>query len=269
MQFRRLSLRRATEWGGEALPGHRLLRAALLLYPLWVGANYLYVRALSLTSAAVATAIFSTTPAVVAVLSWLLLKEPFYGLKVCAVVLAIAGVLCVDLAPTVAGIGPADAVATETDLVADTAFAVALASVAALCAGSYKVLLRLLLGETTAPAIALYLSYLGGVNLLVGAPLVFVLHYTEVELVPPISTLPFGFLITNALLHLVFNFLINFGITFTSPLFISLGAISLHTQCCSYTMGQSQRYVRLTRPVCAFEQLTIGMMLQAQFWASQ
>ena len=37
------------------------------------------------------------------------------------------------------------------------------------------------------------------------------------------GSLPWGFLTLSAALHLVFNFLINFGIAFTSPLFISLG----------------------------------------------
>lgn len=222
-QPRHLSLRRTTTWGGQELPIQKLLRAAMMLYPLWMGANYLYVRALGLTSAATATAVFSTTPAVVAVLSRLLLKESFHARKVGAVVLAIAGVLCVDLAPTVARTG-ADVAAGDVDTAAaDTAVAVGLASVAALCAGSYKVVLRLLLGETSAPPVAVYLSCLGGINIAFGAPLVLAFHLTGFEVVPPMATLPWEFLIASALLHLVFNFLINFGIAFTSPLFISLG----------------------------------------------
>ena len=229
-QPRHLSLCRATTWGGQALPIQTLFRAAMVLYPLWMGANYLYVRALALTSAATATAVFSTTPAVVAVFSRLLLKESFYARKVGAVILAIVGVLCVDLAPTVAGTG-ADVIAGDVDTAAaDTAVAVGLASVAALCAGSYKVVLRLLLGETSAPPVAVYLSCLGGINFLFGAPLVLAFHVTGFEVVPPISTLPWAFLIANALLHLVFNFLINFGIAFTSPLFISLGTTSSRPQ---------------------------------------
>lgn len=162
-QPRHLSLCRATTWGGQALPIQKLFRAAMVLYPLWMGANYLYVRALALTSAATATAVFSTTPAVVAVFSRLLLKESFYARKVGSVILAIVGVLCVDLAPTVAGTG-ADVAAGDVDTAAaDTAVAVGLASVAALCAGSYKVVLRLLLGETSAPPVAAYLSCLGGI----------------------------------------------------------------------------------------------------------
>ena len=191
----RLSLRAATSWGGSALPIRRVLRAAGLLYPLWLGANYLYVRALGLTSASTVTAVFSTTPAVVAVLSWVLLHEPFWPRKVGAVVLAIVGVLCVDLAPTLAA-PPAAATAAaaaapdggDGDAVAaagvggdSTALAVSLTAVAALCAGSYKVLLRSLLGETTAPPIALYLSCLGAINIIAGAPIVLALHALGIE----------------------------------------------------------------------------------------
>jgi drug/metabolite transporter (DMT)-like permease len=188
----RLSLRAATSWGGSALPIRRVLRAAGLLYPLWLGANYLYVRALGLTSASTVTAVFSTTPAVVAVLSWVLLHEPFWPRKVGAVVLAIVGVLCVDLAPTLAvpaasaapngGDGDVVASAAAVGVGGDsTALAVSLTAVAALCAGSYKVLLRSLLGETTAPPIALYLSCLGAINIIAGAPIVLALHALGIE----------------------------------------------------------------------------------------
>eukprot|EP01043_Picozoa_sp_COSAG02_P014693 COSAG02_NODE_610_length_19566_cov_39.049622_8_plen_356_part_00 len=269
----RLSLRAATRWGGNTLPIRRVLRAAGLLYLLWLGANYLYVRALGLTSASTVTAVFSTTPAVVAVLSWVLLHEPFWPRKVGAVVLAIVGVLCVDLAPTLAVPAAAAAAAPnggDGDAVGggdSTALAVSLTAVAALCAGSYKVLLRSLLGETTAPPIALYLSCLGAINIIAGAPIVVALHALGIEVskrpffshvlhyknglctprqardkqrgishqrtvfsqpLPSMASLPWGFLVANAMLHLIFNFLINFGIAFTSPLFISLG-VQIHS----------------------------------------
>ena len=169
-----LRLRDALRWGGVGLPLRRIGRAALVLYPLWVGANYLYVRALTLATAATVTAVFSTTPAVVAVLSRFVLREPFWPLKVAAVLLAVLGVLVVDLAPTLSAASddPSDALTDPTD----TIIAGGLTAVAALCAGSYKVLLRKQLGETTAAPIALYLAVLGALNVVGGGVVVLVLQ---------------------------------------------------------------------------------------------
>lgn len=187
-----LTLKGWKGWGGEALPFRKLVRAACLLLPLWLGANYLYVRALGLTSAATVTAVFSTTPAVVAVLSHFVLKERMWPVKLGAVALAILGTLLVDLAPT---FHASEAAATEaaSTSAANTLLAGALTAVAALCAGSYKVILRSLLGETTAPAIALYLSILGAICFVIGIPIVLLLQALGWETVD-FATLPWGFL---------------------------------------------------------------------------
>ena len=45
------------------------------------------------------------------------------------------------------------------------------------------------------------------------------------ETIGPISEIPWLFLCVSAALSLVFNYLINFGVAFTYPLFISIGTI--------------------------------------------
>ena len=55
-------------------------------------------------------------------------------------------------------------------------------------------------------------------------PIVLILHYTDYEHMSW-DTLPWNFLAGTGGMGLVFNFLINFGVALTYPLFISLGTV--------------------------------------------
>ena len=79
-------------------------------------------------------------------------------------------------------------------------------------------------GDTSVNRVALFLSMLGIVNFLVLWPPFEILYFTREESINW-SNIPWGFLCGRSILSLVFNFLINFGIAFTFPLFISLGTI--------------------------------------------
>ena len=65
---------------------------------------------------------------------------------------------------------------------------------------------------------------MGLLALLLLWPIILILYFTKAEKIEW-DNLPTTFLCGSAALGLVFNFLVNFGIAFTFPLFISLGTV--------------------------------------------
>ena len=79
-------------------------------------------------------------------------------------------------------------------------------------------------GDTSANRVSLFLTILGLFNFLLLWPPFEILYFTREEAITW-SDIPWDFLCGRSILGLIFNFLINFGIAFTFPLFISLGTI--------------------------------------------
>ncbi len=69
---------------------------------------------------------------------------------------------------------------------------------------------------------ALFLSSLGVFSTLFFWPMCLSLHLLKVE---EIAAVPWGYICISSALGVVFNFSINFGITYTFPLFISIGTL--------------------------------------------
>ncbi len=73
-----------------------------------------------------------------------------------------------------------------------------------------------------------FLGFIGVFNALFMWIIILILHITKLEVLPlnkSINQWPWDFLIGTAVCGLIFDFLINFGIAFTYPLFIALGII--------------------------------------------
>lgn len=87
-----------------------------------------------------------------------------------------------------------------------------------------QVMFKRVFGDTSVNKVALFLSLLGLFNFLVLWPPFEVLYFTGEESISW-NDIPWDYLCGRSVLGLVFNFLINFGIAFTFPLFISLGTI--------------------------------------------
>ena len=69
---------------------------------------------------------------------------------------------------------------------------------------------------------ALFLSMLGAFSTVILFPVVLLLHFMGIE---TLYHVPWNYVIGSSILGTVFNFLINFGIAYTYPLFISLGTV--------------------------------------------
>ncbi|XP_038051858.1 solute carrier family 35 member F4-like [Patiria miniata] len=175
----------------------------------WMGTNYMYIRALGIIHVTDVTALFATNTAFVYICSWIWLKEKFILIpaKSFSVVLAIAGTVLMCYADGFEG-GRAEGVV--------------LALGSSVGAALYKVLFFRCIGKASYGQVSLFLSLLGLFDLLFFWPIMLTLYLTKVETLDW-GNLPMTFLCGSATLGLVFNFLVNFGIAITFPLFIALG----------------------------------------------
>ncbi|RXM93076.1 Solute carrier family 35 member F4 [Acipenser ruthenus] len=155
-----------------------------------------------------AAAIFCCNKAFVFLLSWIILKERFMGVRIVAAILSITGIVMMAYAD-----------GFHSDSITGVALVVGSASSSAL----YKVLFKLLVGEVKFGEVAVFLSALGLCNLLLLSWLSLILYITRVEYWPSAQLVPWEQLCTLAALLLTFNVLVNFGIVLTYPSLISVG----------------------------------------------
>ncbi|XP_062512860.1 solute carrier family 35 member F4-like [Corticium candelabrum] len=178
---------------------------------LWIATNYMYAKALGLHGFAPAdvTALFSSAPAFVYILSFFLLNEKFTASKVLAVALAITGVVLFQYANGFSAV---------------TLVGSLLSVGAAIGAALYKTSFKRYIGDASLAEVALFLTTLGLLNLVFLFSIFLILNATNSESLSA-SPIPWNYLVASAILSLFFNFFINFGIAYTYPLFISLGTV--------------------------------------------
>ncbi|XP_066553075.1 solute carrier family 35 member F3 isoform X2 [Amia ocellicauda] len=177
---------------------------------LWTLTNYLYLQALRKINTTDVSALFCCNKAFVFLLSWIVLRDRFMGVRIVAAILAIAGIVMMTYAD-----------GFHSHSVIGIALVVASASTSAL----YKVLFKLILGSAKFGEAALFLTILGGANFLFISFIPVILYFTKVEYFSSLDALPWGCLCGVAILLLTFNILVNFGIAITYPTLISLGIV--------------------------------------------
>lgn len=197
-------------FGERGLCPFTLLTRCLPFALLWCACNYMYIRSLSVLSATDVTALFSSAPAFVFVLSFVILPdEIFVWRRLLATLIAIGGIVLI---------------AHSDGFTGPSATGVLLAVGSAMLAAMYKVTFKWFAGDGDVSQVSLFLTCLGVLNLLCFWPVMEIMHFTHYEKIYW-SDMPWKFLCGSACLGLVFNFLINFGIALTFPLFISLGTV--------------------------------------------
>uniref|UniRef100_A0A8C4R8R3 Si:ch211-263p13.7 n=2 Tax=Eptatretus burgeri TaxID=7764 RepID=A0A8C4R8R3_EPTBU len=197
-------------FGEHGLVAGSVLRCVAPLTLLWTLTAYLYLLALHRLAIPDAAALFCCNKAFVFLLSWVLLRDRFMGIRIIAVILAISGIVMMAYGDGL-----------HNDSIVGTALAVGSASVSAF----YKVLFRLLLGGARFGEAALFLSLLGVLGLVVGAAIAVAMCLGGAERWPPPSLVPWARLIGTAALLVAFNLLVNFGVALTFPAAISLGML--------------------------------------------
>ncbi|XP_046905204.1 solute carrier family 35 member F4 isoform X1 [Hypomesus transpacificus] len=177
---------------------------------LWTLTNYLYVMALKKLTATEVSTLYCCHKAFVFLLSWIVLKDRFMGVRIVAAIMAITGIVMMAYADGFHG-----------DSIVGVALAVGSASTSAL----YKVLFKMFLGSANLGEVAHFLSTMGIFNLIFISCVPLILYFTRVEHWGSLSSLPWGYLCGLAGLWLVFNILVNVGVVLTYPILISIGTL--------------------------------------------
>ncbi|ETE72635.1 Solute carrier family 35 member F3, partial [Ophiophagus hannah] len=198
---------------------------------LWTLTNYLYLHAIKKINTTDVSVLFCCNKAFVFLLSWIVLRDRFMGVRIVAAILAIAGIVMMTYAD-----------GFHSHSVIGIALVVGSASTSAL----YKVLFKLLLGSAKYGEAALFLSVLAVFNILFVTCIPVILYFTKVEYWSSFDAIPWGsicgfsvLLLSNKfsskikvilkwkMLFLIsaFNIILNFGIAITYPTLISLGIV--------------------------------------------
>ncbi|KAG8444543.1 hypothetical protein GDO86_009633 [Hymenochirus boettgeri] len=177
---------------------------------LWTLTNYLYLHAIKKINTTDVSALFCCNKAFVFLLSWIVLRDKFMGVRIVAAIFAIAGIVMMTYAD-----------GFHSHSVIGIALVVGSASMSAL----YKVLFKLLLGSASFGEAALFLSVLGMFNVLLVTCIPIILYFTKVEYWSSFEKIPWCLLCGFSVLQLTFNILVNFGIAITYPTLISCGIV--------------------------------------------
>ncbi|XP_078418822.1 solute carrier family 35 member F4 [Cetorhinus maximus] len=197
-------------FGEEGLTLKLFLKRTAPFSILWTLTNYLYLLALKKLTATDVSALFCCNKAFVFLLSWIVLKDKFMGVRIVATIMAITGIVMMAYADGFHG-----------DSIIGVALAVGSASTSAL----YKVLFKMFLGSANFGEAAYFISTLGFFNLIFISSAPVILYFTKVEYWSSFSALPWGYLCGVAGLWLAFNVLVNVGVVLTYPILISIGTV--------------------------------------------
>ncbi|XP_031428568.1 solute carrier family 35 member F4 [Clupea harengus] len=177
---------------------------------LWTLTNYLHLLALHKLTATDASALYCCHKAFVFLLSWIILKDRFMGIRIVAAIMSITGIVLMAYADGFQG---------------DSVRGVALAVGSACTLALYKVLLKMFLDSGRLGEAAHFFSTMGFFNFIFISGVPLVLYLTHAEHCGSPSSLPWGYLCGIAALWLVFNVSVNVGIFLTYPILISIGTL--------------------------------------------
>ncbi|XP_028853849.1 solute carrier family 35 member F4 [Denticeps clupeoides] len=197
-------------FGEEGMTLKLFLKRTAPFSILWTLTNYLYLLALRKLTATDVSALYCCHKAFVFLLSWIVLKDRFMGVRIVAAIMAITGIVMMAYADGFHG---------------DSFMGVALAVGSASTSALYKVLFKMFLGSANLGEAAHFFSTMGFFNLVFISCVPFILYFTRVEHWGSISSLPWGYLCGLAGLWLVFNILVNVGVVLTYPILISIGTL--------------------------------------------
>ncbi|KTF87825.1 hypothetical protein cypCar_00033702 [Cyprinus carpio] len=152
--------------GDDGLSLRMLLSCVAPFGVLWTLTSYLYLQGLRRIPATDACALFFCSRAFVFLISWIVLRDRFMGVRIVAAILAIGGIVMMTYADgfhsySVIGIS----------LVVGSAFTAAI----------YKVLFKLVLGSAKRGEATVYLTVLGGANLVFISAVPLILLITGAE----------------------------------------------------------------------------------------
>eukprot|EP00026_Physarum_polycephalum_P010491 Phypoly_transcript_10655.p1 GENE.Phypoly_transcript_10655~~Phypoly_transcript_10655.p1 ORF type:complete len:372 (+),score=40.13 Phypoly_transcript_10655:82-1197(+) len=202
----------------EILGGIHTLKKNVKWAPLftifWYLANYLFVWGIAYTNVPSSLTIEQLATVFVFILSVIFLKEVATIGKIMSVLICIGGVILVAFSDK-KNINEGRSPLKGDLLIVGSCCATAL----------YMVTYKRVVGHTDVASVNTLLGFIGLCNCLFLWPVFTLLHFLDSEPINPHNAPAWGILVASAALSFCFNYLLNLGIFFTSPLFFRVAQI--------------------------------------------
>ncbi|KAK5583623.1 hypothetical protein RB653_005221 [Dictyostelium firmibasis] len=89
----------------------------------------------------------------------------------------------------------------------------------------YEVMTSKFLGNAKRTIVNTYMGFIGLINLIIGIPFIFILNFIGFEVIKIPTLKIFGMLLSNAIIGSSITYLVNWGLSLTSPLFVRSGEL--------------------------------------------
>ncbi|EAL61474.1 hypothetical protein DDB_G0291888 [Dictyostelium discoideum AX4] len=211
------------ETGAETISpnGITLKKLIIISIPitiLYIILNWLWVLSLSMTETSIATALYQSATVFCFFLSIIILKEKIRILKSLSILIFMGGLVGIVVATTT----------TTTD--GDDKFPNAILGdilmiVSAFLWGLYEVLTSKFIGDANRTIVNTYMGLIGLFNLIIGIPIIIILNFIKFELFKIPDSYTFIMILVNAIVGFSVLYLIVWGLSVTSPLFVRSGEL--------------------------------------------
>ncbi|CAD5220176.1 unnamed protein product [Bursaphelenchus okinawaensis] len=194
--------------------------------------QYAYAQSLRYITAAVAASVMSTNAALVCILGWVFLKEKVSVVKTLGVIFAVLGVIVMSTNESTE--------ATDDNMGILGVFLVVLSAVAA---AVYNVTFKLIYGHPSVNQVAFYTFVIATLNFIINSiPLYLLITFDYDHIVwEKVPWLPIAAYVVSSV---VFQFLVNIGISLLNPLVVSIGVL------CALPMISAFDIVVRNEPTC-------------------
>jgi len=180
----------------------------------WFGANYSFLVALSEGDVASCMSLEQCTTVFIFILSIPILKERVTWQKVLSVLICIGGVVCLAF-------GDRQENTAKNPVLGDC-----LVLISSFAAAVYMVAFKKYLPPFSLPALTIWLGAIGIVNVVLFSPLLMIADLTGWEVFGwPDPGWPAALLVLSSLCSFIANWLLNFGIVVSTPLFVRVSII--------------------------------------------
>ncbi|EFA74851.1 hypothetical protein PPL_11885 [Heterostelium album PN500] len=193
----------------------RMMVVSFVMSLLYVGLNWIWSLGLPLTEVSTSSALYQSATVWVFIFSIVILKERPTLLKCISTGLFIAGVIGITLADKSSSDSAYPKAVLGDILMIVSAFLWAM----------YEVFTTKFVGDVPRTLVNTYIGFIAVWSTLFGIPMLIILSVTGFEswVTPDLKT--FGFITLSALVACMLNYLINWGLSVTSPLFVRSGEL--------------------------------------------
>ncbi|KAM9956716.1 hypothetical protein ACTFIR_003445 [Dictyostelium discoideum] len=169
-----------------------------------------------MTEVSISTAIYQSSTVFCFILSIIILKEEIKILKIISVLIFMGGIICITVVSA----------RLSTTVYPNAIKGDLLMILSAALWAIYEVMTSKFIGNVNRTAVNTYMGLIGLIDLVLGIQFILILNWVGFEpFQMPQSAKIFGMLLTNAIIGASITYLVNWGLSITSPLFVRSGEL--------------------------------------------